>query len=145
MRYVFIRHVYGRAIKMSVLVAYDGRNLTKKALDYAIKYTKAFDTTLYIFSAITSKDLLDRKVEITKVKKYTTEAKELAMSNGVKVEIILESGNPGKGIIDTAERFNVEEIVVGRSDKSFFDRAVLGSVSEYVLSNATNFVVIVVQ
>ncbi len=130
---------------MSVLVAYDGRDHTKKALDYAIKHSKAFNTTLYIFSVITSKDTLDKEIEMERIKAYLSEAKESAISQGVEVQTVLDSGHPGKGIIDASERFDVDAVVVGRSDKSFFDRAVLGSVSEYVIRNATNAVVIVVQ
>ncbi len=130
---------------MSVLVAYDGREHTNKALEYAMDYSKAFNTTLYIFSVVTSKDQLDKESEMQRIRSYLSEAKERAVAKGVDVETVLESGNPGKGIVDAAERFNADAVVVGRSDKSFFDRAVLGSVSEYVIRNATNAVVIVVQ
>ncbi len=130
--------------EMSVLIAYDGMEHTKKALEYAIQHSKVYKQPLYIFSVITSKDKLDIENEVEKVNDYLNEALEKAISEGADAKTILESGTPGKSILEAAERFNTNTIIVGRSDKSLFDRAVLGSVSDYVVRNA-KVVVIVVQ
>ncbi|MCK9323381.1 MAG: universal stress protein [Candidatus Methanomethylophilaceae archaeon] len=129
---------------MSILIAYDGMEHTKKALEYAIQHSKVYNQPLYIFSVITSKDKLDMENEIEKINAYLIEAREKAVSEGADAQIILESGTPGKSILEAAARFNTDTIIVGRSDKSLFDRAVLGSVSDYVVRNA-KVVVIVVQ
>lgn len=128
---------------MSILVAYDGRDHTKKALDYAIRHSQAYNTPLYIFSVISSKDKLDGDGEINRVMDYLKEACDKAISEGVDAEYVLESGVPAKTILKAAERFNVEAIVVGRSDRTFFDRAVLGSVSDYMVRNANRTVIVV--
>jgi nucleotide-binding universal stress UspA family protein len=129
---------------MTILVGYDGMEHTKKALAYAINHSIVYDTKLYIFSVITSKDKLDVENEVEKVKSYLDEACKVAIEKGADAQAILESGTPAKDILEAAERFDADTIIVGRSDKTLFDRAVLGSVSDYVVRNA-KCVVIVVQ
>ena len=46
-------------------------------------------------------------------------------------------------VLDVAERFNCETIIVGRSDRSSLDRLFLGSVSDYVIKNAECTVILV--
>jgi len=130
---------------MPVLVAYDGKEHTKKALEYAANHAVKYGTRLYIFSAIISKDKLDSEVETEEVEKYLEEAKGIAVGLGADADTVMGSGTPWKGILDAAERFGCDTIVVGRAvNKSTFDRAFLGSVSDAVVRNA-KCVVIVVQ
>ena len=130
---------------MSILVAYDGKEHTRKALEYAARHAYAYTTRLYIFSAIVSNDKLDSDVETEEVSKYLEEAVRIAEGYGVHAESVMGSGTPWKGILEAAERFDCDTIVVGRAvNKSSFDRAVLGSVSDAVVRNA-KCVVIVVQ
>lgn len=129
---------------MAILVAYDGMEHTEKALDYSIKHSIVYKEPLYILSTITSKDQLDTEVEMERVNAYLKKALDRALAQGANAQTVLESGTPGKGILEAAERFNADTIVVGRSDKTLFDRAVLGSVSDHVVRNA-KCVVIVVQ
>jgi len=128
---------------MAIMLAYDGMENTKKALEYAIEHSKVYKDKLYIFSVISSKDMLDKENEVLYVRKYLEEAEKEAIEKGANAEILLESGTPAKGILAAAERFGIKTIVVGRSDKTAFDRAVLGSVSEYVVRNARCTVIVV--
>ena len=129
---------------MTSLVAYDGMEHTEKALEYAIQHSKVYKEHLYILSMITSKDELDTEVEMEKVNAYMDKALKKATAEGADAQVILESGTPAKGILDAAERFGADTVIVGRSDKTLFDRAVLGSVSDQVVRSA-KCVVIVVQ
>lgn len=129
---------------MSILVAYDGREHTKKALEYAIEESILRKTKVYVFSAIVSKDKLDRDEEMEAVDKYMAEAMEIGRTEGADIQTVLGSGVPWKGILEAADRFECDMIVVGRAtNKSTFDRAVLGSVSDAVVRNAKCVVVIV--
>ena len=128
---------------MATILAYDGMKNTKKALEYAIEHSKVYKEKLYIFSVITSKDMLDKEKELSHVKGYLEDAKKIAIAKGADAEILLESSAPAKGVLEAAERFGVKTIVVGRSDKTAFDRAVLGSVSEDVVRNAKCTVIVV--
>jgi nucleotide-binding universal stress UspA family protein len=128
---------------MSVLVAYDGMEHTKKALNYSIRYSMAFGEKLYIFSSVVSKDKLDHDDEVARVNAFLDEAVAVAVEAGADAVAVLESGNPAKSILDAAARFDASAVVVGRSDKTFFDRALLGSVSDAVIRSGKCIVIVV--
>lgn len=128
---------------MTVLVAYDGMHITEKALKYSIKYAKTFGERLYIISVIDTDRVSDTVSELIKVKKYMHEAEKLAIEAGVDVHIAIESGPASETIMAAATRFKSSAIIVGRSEKTAMDRAVLGSVSNYVLNHARCTVIIV--
>ena len=72
--------------------------------------------------------------------------KKEAMEAGVKeVEIVqTHSSAPGIAIADTiAPSYEVDLIICGRSDKSHFNRFLLGSVSSNVINYATSDVLLV--
>ncbi|NLF33990.1 MAG: universal stress protein [Thermoplasmatales archaeon] len=128
---------------MSILLAYDGREHTQKALQYAIEYSLAFKTRLYIMTSIVSKDVLDMENELRRVRTFLADAKRRAAEAGCDVETVIEPGRPSEAVVDAAGRYGASAVVVGRSDKTMLDRAVLGSVSEYVVRNAECTVIVV--
>lgn len=130
-----------RTTIMTVLMAYDGKPHTKKALDYAIEYAKSFNDTLYIMSVIPSKDFID---ETGSIRAFLDGVKSEASEKGVKAITIIEAGHPSEVILSAAKRFECNVIIVGRADdKTGLDRVVLGSVSNSIVSNAQCTVIVV--
>ncbi|MDD7423942.1 MAG: universal stress protein [Candidatus Methanomethylophilaceae archaeon] len=126
---------------MTVLMAYDGKPHTQKALDYALRYAKAFGETLYIMSVYPSKEWI---AELDNIKSKMDEFVKDAEKSGVKAIAVTESGHPSETILDAAKRFECDTLIVGRSDKKTgLDRVVLGSVSNYVVNNAQCTVIVV--
>lgn len=126
---------------MTVLLAYDGKNHTKKALDYAIDYAKAFDDTLYVVSVVSSKDSVE---VVDRLRETLDSVKADAEKKGVKAVTIIEAGQPSDVILTATQRFECSAIVVGRADnKTGLDRVVLGSVSNSVVNNAPCTVIVV--
>lgn len=117
--------------------------MTEKALKYSINYAKTFGERLYIISVIDTDRVSDTDAELIKVKKYMSAAEKLAKAAGVDIHIAIETGSAGETIMAAAERFKSDTIIVGRSNKSSMDRAVLGSVSNYVLNHAHCTVIVV--
>ena len=118
---------------MTMLVAYDGRENTEKALDYAIRNAKVYGEQLIVLSVVTRDGNLDE----TRARIETARAR--AEKSGAE-----ESGEPDKVILQTASRFGCDTIIVGRSNKkSSFDRVVLGSVSNSIVANAGCTVIVV--
>ena len=128
---------------MSIILAYDGRLGSRRALDFAINYSKTFKTSLYIYTFIASSDVVEHEEEFAKVKMYMKEAETLAKESEVEAHLIMEPGSAGENVLAAASRFDCDIIVVGRSDKTFLDRVVLGSVSQYVVDHAKCNVVVV--
>lgn len=125
---------------MVMMVAYDGRPNTEKALDYAIVNAMLYGEPLYVVSVVTKGPDSD----IDKVHMYADAAVEKARAEGCDARKLVESGQPEKVILEAASRFGCGTIIVGRSGKTSLDRVIMGSVSNHVVANA-NCTVVVVQ
>jgi nucleotide-binding universal stress UspA family protein len=128
---------------MSILLGYDGKSHTEKALNYAINHALAHNATLYIVSSVATKGSVD-KDEVQYIKNYVESARQKAETKGVDSRALVEAGPPAEAILAAAARLGVDTIIVGRLDKTALDRMIIGSVSEAVIRGA-NCTVIVVQ
>jgi nucleotide-binding universal stress UspA family protein len=128
---------------MSILIAYDGKSDTEAALDYATKLSIGLNEPLYILT-IVSKDQMDPDDLDTSIQTYMEAAQQKALMNGATdVHIIIEVGRPDDAVLEVAERFQCNAVVVGRPDRSRFDRMVMGSVSQNLVENSKCPVIIV--
>ena len=72
------------------------------------------------------------------------EAQKKAMISGATdVHTIIEVGKPEDVILEVADSFQCDAVVVGRPDRSRFDRMVMGSVSQDLVENSKCPVIIV--
>lgn len=124
---------------MSMLIAYDGRENTEKALDYAIRNSVVYGERLIILSVVVK----GADADVQKVHGYAESALEKAKAQGVDAQSIVESGQPDKVILETAARFDCGTIIVGRSGKTTLDRVIMGSVSNSIVANAKCTVIVV--
>ncbi|MDR0523349.1 MAG: universal stress protein [Candidatus Methanoplasma sp.] len=130
---------------MSVVLGYDGKSHTEKALRYAIKHALAYGEPLYVVSSVAvTRDSVDRESEIQNVKGYVEAARQMAEDAGADAKSLLEAGHPADVILAAARRVGADTIIVGRLDKTALDRVMIGSVSEKVVRGA-HCTVIVVQ
>ena len=129
---------------MPVILGYDGKSHTEKALNYAIGHALAYNSALYIVSSGATKDSVDRESDIRNMKEYVEAARQRAADAGVDAHPLIEVGSPADAIIAAARRVDADTIIVGRFDKTALDRMMIGSVSEKVIRNA-HCTVIVVQ
>jgi Universal stress protein UspA and related nucleotide-binding proteins len=129
---------------MPVLVAYDGKEHSKKALCYAIEHAVVYNRSLYILASVVSKDDVERENELANIKGFLDAAKKKAQEQGVDTRTLIEAGNPSEAILAIAERIKAGTIIVGHSEKGTLDRVVVGSVSEHLIRGA-HCTVIVVQ
>ncbi len=127
---------------MTVLLAYDGRPNTEKALDYAIRYSINYSVPLYILTVV-SKDQMDPEDPDESVREYMEAAQRKAASEGATVHTIIEVGRPGETVVEVSELYKCDTIIVGRSNRSSLDRLFLGSVSNYVVKNSELTVIVV--
>lgn len=127
---------------MTTLLAYDGRKSCERALDYAVRYAVNFNEPLYILTVV-ARDRMDPDDPDPTVREYMEAAQKKASAEGAIVHSIIETGKPDEMVLDVAERFNCDTIIVGRSDRSSLDRLFLGSVSDYVVKNAECTVILV--
>ena len=129
---------------MPVVLGYDGKSNTEKALEYSIRHAVAHNAILYIVSSVVTKDSVDRDNDLRSVKDYVEAARQRAADAGVDARSLIELGPPAEAIIAAARRVEADTIIVGRFDKTALDRMMIGSVSEKIIRNA-HCTVIVVQ
>ncbi|MEM1888590.1 MAG: universal stress protein [Pyrobaculum sp.] len=116
-----------------ILIAYDGSDHAKKAIQHAVALAKAFDSALYVITIATDPS----QVSIERARRIVDEAARQISSMGVSVaETEVRSGSPPTEILNYAEEREVDLIVMGSRGLSAIQRLVLGSVSQTVVSRA---------
>ena len=152
-----------------ILVPHDGSEMSDKALDKAIDFSKAFKSEIIILHIVDDRlipssailgfigeksRLEDAKMQALNILKVGAEAMlkdrmEKVKANGIKVRFITGMGAPAEGIIDVAENEHVDLIVMGsrelKREKEYVagKLKLLGSVARRVSESAESSVLIV--
>ena len=129
-----------------ILIATDGSEYTKNAVDYGIdlaKNTGAKLLTIYVvdtaaFASIPMDAAWESMYELLKQEgdaaiKYVADK---AKAEGLEIEGNLIEGHPADEIIKYSEKNSVSLIIMGTLGKSGLDRFLLGSVAEKVVRNS---------
>lgn len=129
-----------------ILIATDGSEYTRKAVDYGIDIainTGAKLQAIYVVDTGAYKSiplsapmkyafsLLRQEGE--KAIKYVT---SMAEAEGLEVEGVIAEGQPADEIIKYAEKNSIDLIVMGKLGKSGLDRFLIGSVADKVIRNS---------
>ena len=153
-------HIQALLIKMKkMLVAYDGSDASKKAIDMVLKcankedeitlltvvpaelaessFTKMLLPTIDLSNFVKSGSFKDKaKESLNKIVKEIDDAVD-------KVEIAVESGDPADEILITAKKIDADVIVVGYKGYGKEGRFLLGSVTDKVVRHASVSVLVV--
>jgi len=128
---------------MNVLLATDGKPHSDRAVNYAIEYAERFGANLFVIFVVSPRQGEDRDAVIKTGMSILEIIKQKALEKKVAVTTLLEAGSPHEATMAVSERIKADAIIVGTSGKSTIDRALLGSVSEYIVRNAKCTVVVV--
>ena len=148
---------------MKILVATDGSDFSRKAVETAcdllagnndehhIKIISAYDPFIYVGPEpfTISAEYIEEMAKIGReqAKKIADEAEKTVLSrftgSGDQVTMHVVTNSPGKAIIEEAERWHADLIVVGSHGRGFWGRTLLGSTSDSVLHHAPCSVLVV--
>ena len=128
---------------MNVLLATDGKPHSDRAVNYTIEYAERFGANLFVIFVVSPRQGEDRDAVIKTGMSILETIKQKALEKKVAVTTLLEAGSPHEATMAVSERVKADAIIVGTSGKSTIDRALLGSVSEYIVRNAKCTVVVV--
>jgi nucleotide-binding universal stress UspA family protein len=147
---------------MKILIATDGSEFSRKAIDAACELAKGRTDVAFEVLAVyepqipaaaepyaLSADFYQRLDEMAKqnAEDEVDKAAELMENklDGQKAEIIkkIELGRPAQTIIEEAENWGADMIVVGSHGRGYWGRLAVGSVSDAVLHHAPCSVLIV--
>jgi nucleotide-binding universal stress UspA family protein len=129
-----------------ILIATDGSEYTKKAIDHGIEIainTGAKLNAIYVidtraYSSIPLSAPMEYTYSILRQEgdmalKYVSERAEAA---GLEVEGIIAQGHPAEEIMKYAEENSIDLIVIGTLGKSGLERFLMGSVVDKVIRNS---------
>ncbi|MCI2414335.1 MAG: universal stress protein [Candidatus Aramenus sp.] len=129
-----------------ILVAYDGSDNSKRALDVAIELASKYSAKLDIVEVVDSTIFAGAGIApvpaeviesvYNKAKGDVEEAKKQAASKGVNANGEVLEGDPAGAILDYATKNKVDLIVTGSRGLSTFKRLLLGSVSTRIVQEA---------
>jgi nucleotide-binding universal stress UspA family protein len=145
------------SIFRKIMVATDGSELVKKAVDTAIEMSKLGPAKLYAVYVISMGDYyssMPLSIDVEWIKAMEEhlriegeEAIAYVENEGraanVEVEPVILEGNPAGEIVDFAEEYDIELIVMGTHGKSGIQRFLIGSVAENVVRHSKKSVLVV--
>lgn len=130
---------------MKILLAYDGGEPAKRALELAEELTEKFDAELGVVSVIPyhpGRSPIDPADDGVVHRAQLAEAKRLLGERGIEPVLIERAGDPGPTIEHVAQSGGYDFVVVGSRGLGAVSRFLQGSVSEHVATHATATVVI---
>jgi nucleotide-binding universal stress UspA family protein len=145
------------SIFKKIMIATDGSELVKKAVDTAIELAKLGQTKLYAVHVIPLGDFYSSmppsidaewikdmeehlRIEGQEAIAYVEDAGRAA---NVEIEPVILEGNPANEIVDFAEKNDIELIVMGSHGKTGIQRFLIGSVAENVVRHSKKSVLVV--
>jgi len=128
-----------------ILVAYDGGDPARKALDTAIELAKKFDAPVTVVSVIPvhpGRAPIDPWDDSSAHAQELLQARKILLNAGLEAELLEPAGDPAKTIERIASDGGFDTIVMGSRHLGIFERVLQGSVSEHVATHADMTVVI---
>ena len=129
-----------------ILVAYDGGDPARRALDAGIDLAKRFDASITVVSVVpvhagrvAMDPWDDREVHAQELR----EARQLLAEQGITAELLEPLGPTAPTIERIAEEGGFDTVVVGSRGLGAVSRFLQGSVSEHVATHAAATVVVV--
>lgn len=134
----------------NILIATDGSAYSEVAAMRAIEIARKYKSKVKILSVVdVTVEFMIRAQEVynslvEKAKDITNDIKAKAFSLGVGAEPVVRDGEVYKVILDVANEYKIDMIVMGSLGKSGIKRLLMGSTTERVLGHA-NFPVLIVK
>ena len=127
-----------------ILVAYDGGEPARRALDTAVQLAKpdAHVTVVSVVPVHPGRVRIDPWDDALVHAQELLEAKEYLAKHGIVAEFLEPVGDPAKTIERIAEDGDFDTVVIGSRGLGVVSRFLQGSVSEHVATHARGTVVI---
>jgi nucleotide-binding universal stress UspA family protein len=128
-----------------ILVAYDGGDPAKRALETAIELARAFHATVDVVSVVPyhpGRSPIDPWDDRELHAAELLEAKERLVAAGLSPQLYEPAGDPAKTIELIASEHEYDTVVLGSRGLSALERVLQGSVSEHVVTHTSSTVIV---
>jgi len=135
----------------SLLVPFDGSETSKKALVRACELSKIDNSeisVLYVIPRYEERMDFFKTETITRslfqeAEKILSKAKEIAAEQNVQIKAVVQEGHSGDKIVEIANTFKNDLIVMGTHGWQGMNKALMGSTAERIIANASCPILIV--
>ena len=119
---------------MKVLVAYNGSEAAKAALDQAKRYARAFEAKVLVLTSMEGGQH-ERLEDITQAQEELESARQRMQNDGIDCDIsqLARGYSPGEDIVRFARENDVDQIYVGIEQKSRTRKFLLGSTAQHII------------
>lgn len=128
-----------------ILLAYDGTESSRIALERTVQLAKAFGSQVAVVSVVPihpGRAPIDPWDDPTVHAAELLEARRMLREEGIEAEVIEPSGDPAKAIERIADERGYDTVVIGTRGLGTLNRVLQGSVSEHVATHAHATVVV---
>ena len=128
-----------------ILVAYDGGEPARRALDQALALAKRFDALISVVSVVPyhpGRAPIDPWDDDVVHMNELEEARRILVEQGIEAELLEPIGDPARTIERIARDGGFDTVVIGSRGLGAVSRFFQGSVSEHVASHAATTVVV---
>jgi nucleotide-binding universal stress UspA family protein len=134
-----------------ILIATDGSEKNRAALDEGIKIARSFGSVVYVvyvidtgaFSSMSGDIPLGDTYRIFQAEAEQAFNRIKSLAGDVKVETSILEGHPAAEIVKFAVSKKIDMIVIGTQGKKGLERLLLGSVAEEIIRSAPCKVLVV--
>lgn len=130
---------------MKILLAYDGGDPARRALELTAELAKKLVANVSVVSVVPvhpGRVPIDPWNDVPVHATQLAEAKQLLMAHGIEPVLIEQAGDPAVTIERIAEDGGYDMVVVGSRGQGALARFLQGSVSEHVATHAAVTVVV---
>lgn len=128
-----------------LLLAYDGSDHSRRALQLAAEMSRRFGAALTVLSVVPvhpGRTPIDPWDDSHAHAEELVEARRLLREEGIEAKLVESAGNVPEVIERFAEAGSFDAVVVGSRGLGMLGRAMQGSVSEHVATHASTTVVV---
>jgi nucleotide-binding universal stress UspA family protein len=126
---------------MKILLAIDDSEFSETATQAVIAQFQPQDTEIQILSVVEQQEVMGypagwAESQKNRAQELVNRAGQALRSAGFKVECSVCEGEPRAGILDAAEEWQADLIVLGSHGRTALPRFLLGSISDAVMRHA---------
>jgi nucleotide-binding universal stress UspA family protein len=122
---------------MKLLVAYNGSNESKAALDLAIRHGLIVSAKIIVITSMEG-GYSEKPEDVARVSQELKQVRQRLGGAGVEHEVLetVRGLSPGEDIVRFARQNDIDQIFVGIEKKSRTRKLLLGSTAQYIILKA---------
>ncbi len=123
---------------MKIMICYDGSNVATDAMDLAKQRAKVLDGQIYLVRSMEGGPGVPKKDFDNAERELTELAETVFKEDDIDCEphFLVRGLTPGEDLVQFANEYNVDEIIIGVRKRSKVGKFLFGSTAQYVILEA---------